>query len=430
MATGSAGLIQPCSVFLGQVDIDIAFVRFFELEPSSEVVLSGASGWARAQVPASSQQPAAMARSWEVRCDVPPLEGIDNLLAHPPARPNRWTAYRSCEPTRWARPEPDLPFLKGEGMATLGSLVHPSRHSLSSRNRTWWLPATWARSIPRGCASAAHPLRIRCASAAHPLRIRYACGGWGTCTCTLVLVRCGGLPPSYLSEIRGVGVRAGDRLEHTGEGSRGRYVPCNDVCVPSSRLVGGAAALRASVLRLLLRPVDNRYCVLSRCWYSRSVSRSYSVVIRVYVDAACPSSLAPRGERRTPTYCAMRTHRSIGVWAYASGGSPPRSPCKPLRCARFLGWDATRLSRTRLPPSCTTACAAARRARVEATNSQRRELCSAARKRVRHVAGCARAFRKLRFAVFLVEAAVGAERSSSGGSSSLVVPLSIPLAQV
>ena len=277
---------------------------------------------------------------------------------------------------------------------------------------------------------AAHPLRIRCASAAHPLRIRYACGGWGTCTCTLVLVRCGGLPPSYLSEIRGVGVRAGDRLEHTGEGSRGRYVPCNDVCVPSSRLVGGAAALRASVLRLLLRPVDNRYCVLSRCWYSRSVSRSYSVVIRVYVDAACPSSLAPRGERRTPTYCAMRTHRSIGVWAYASGGSPPRSPCKPLRCARFLGWDATRLSRTRLPPSCTTACAAARRARVEATNSQRRELCSAARKRVRHVAGCARAFRKLRFAVFLVEAAVGAERSSSGGSSSLVVPLSIPLAQV
>ena len=177
MATGSAGLIQPCSVFLGQVDIDITmitFVRFFELEPSSEVVLSGASGWARAQVPASSQQPAAMAPCWEVRCDVPPLEGIDNLLAHPPARPNRWTAYRSCEPTRWARPEPDLPFLKGEGMATLGSLVHPSRHSLSSRNRTWWLPATWARSIPRGCASAAHPLRIRCASAAHPLRIRCA----------------------------------------------------------------------------------------------------------------------------------------------------------------------------------------------------------------------------------------------------------------
>jgi len=182
LATGSAGLIQPCSVFLGQ--IDITFVRFFELEPSSEVVLSGASGCARAQVPASSQQPAAMAPSWVVRCDVPPLEGIDNLLAHPPARPNRWTAYRSCEPTRWARPEPDLPFLKGEGMATLGSLVHPSRHSLSSRNRTWWLPATWARSIPRGCASAAHPLRIRCASDMRVVAGVPAHARW--CSCVVV----------------------------------------------------------------------------------------------------------------------------------------------------------------------------------------------------------------------------------------------------
>ena len=85
--------------YFGIFDLDIAFFfllrRRFELEPSSEVVLSGASGCARAQVPASSQQPAAMAPSWVVRCDVPRLEGIDNLLAPPPALPNWWTAYRS-----------------------------------------------------------------------------------------------------------------------------------------------------------------------------------------------------------------------------------------------------------------------------------------------------------------------------------------------